>query len=99
MTVTVVIPTIGRPSLDRLFDSLAASAGDRPEEIIVVDDRPGPPQPVAEHLPGWTAGLTRVIRSGGRGPAAARNVGRRFAPSECVGVLGADGEGFCRVAR
>ena len=37
---TVVVPTIGRPSLDVLLDALASACGPRPAEIVVVDDRP-----------------------------------------------------------
>src|SRR3954454_16293596 len=37
---SVVVPTIGRPSLDVLLDALATAAGPRPAELVLVDDRP-----------------------------------------------------------
>ena len=40
MSVTVVIPTIGRPSLGRLLIALENGEGPRPQAVIVVDDRP-----------------------------------------------------------
>jgi histidinol-phosphate phosphatase family protein len=76
MSFAVVIPTIGRPSLAALLDSLDACAGPPPEQIVIVDDRPEPggrlPAPA-----GWTAQCLVIRRSGGRGPAAARNTGWR----------------------
>src|SRR5918998_1049295 len=84
---TVVVPTIGRPSLDVLLDALAASSGPRPAELIVVDDRPsGPPLQVDR------AGLppVRVLRTGGGGPARARNLGWRAARTEWVAFLDDD---------
>src|SRR5680860_1644844 len=38
--VDIVVPTIGRPSLGRLLDSLAASVGPLPGSVVLVDDRP-----------------------------------------------------------
>ncbi|OBF30336.1 HAD family hydrolase [Mycobacterium sp. ACS1612] len=69
----IVIPTIGRDSLHRLLAELDGSAGPRPAEVIVVDDRADTSTPlhVASNL------AVRVLRSGARGPAAARNVGWR----------------------
>src|SRR3954468_1338788 len=74
---SVVVPTIGRPSLGVLLDALAAPArpaapGRRPVELIVVDDRPE-----GEPLRPDRAGLppVRVVRTGGGGPARARNLG------------------------
>ncbi|MCW2661450.1 MAG: putative transferase [Mycobacterium sp.] len=69
----IVVPTIGRDSLRRLLIALERGSGPAPAEVVLVDDRP---EPVTD-LP-VTAGLpVRVLRSGGRGPAAARNVGWR----------------------
>jgi glycosyltransferase involved in cell wall biosynthesis len=77
--ITVVIPTIGRPSLRA---TLAALGPDLP--TVVVDDRPdgGAPLEVPEHV--------RVVRSGGRGPAAARNAGWRAAGTPWVAFLDDD---------
>src|SRR3954463_15802385 len=86
-TCTVVVPTIGRPSLDVLLDALAAGAGPRPAEIVLVDDRPSgaPLQPERAGLP-----PVRVVRTGGRGPAAARNLGWRTARTDWVAFLDDD---------
>ncbi len=72
--VTVVIPTVGRVALAALLTEIGvdpALGG-----VVVVDDRPqpagSPPPPL--DLP-QVAATVRVLRSGGRGPAAARNVG------------------------
>ncbi|MFS0884861.1 HAD-IIIA family hydrolase [Aeromicrobium sp. 179-A 4D2 NHS] len=83
MTTTVVVPTIGRPSLGRLLASLEAAEGTTPA-IIVVDDRPGG-EPLELARPGVV-----VLRSGGRGPAAARNRGWRAATTEWVSFLDDD---------
>ncbi|ETK31528.1 glycosyltransferase family 2 protein, partial [Microbispora sp. ATCC PTA-5024] len=77
--VTVVIPTIGRPSLAATL----AAIGPGPE-IVVVDDRTGEPEPLA------VPARVRVLRSGGRGPAAARNVGWRAATTPWVAFLDDD---------
>ncbi len=81
--VDVVIPTVGRPSLRPLVASLAAFDG----RVIVVDDRrdPYPALELAapagdasssDASPAHSAGI-EIRTSGGRGPAAARNVGWR----------------------
>src|SRR3954466_9374295 len=84
---SVVVPTIGRPSLDVLLEALAAAAGPRPAELILVDDRPtgSPLQPERPGLP-----PVRVVRTGGGGPAAARNLGWRTARTEWIAFLADD---------
>lgn len=71
---SIVIPTIGRDSLQRLLSRLSGAGA----PIIVVDDRRDPG--VALTVPPGV----RVLRSGGRGPAAARNVGWRAAGTPWV---------------
>src|SRR5215207_8305398 len=85
--VTVVVPTIGRPSLDALLDALAAAPGDRPAERVLVDDRPAgiPLRPDRPGLP-----PVRVVRTGGGGPARARNLGWRTARTEWIAFLDDD---------
>ena len=68
----VVIPTIGRPELADLVRS--ADGEPSPVCIVVADDRRDAADPLP--LPETTAPLL-VVRSGGRGPAAARNAGWR----------------------
>src|SRR3954463_3929922 len=84
---SVVVPTIGRPSLDVLLDALAAAAGPRPAELILVDDRPGG-SPLRPDRPGLPP--VRVVRTGGGGPARARNLGWRTARTEWICFLDDD---------
>ncbi|KUH93132.1 HAD family hydrolase [Mycolicibacterium acapulense] len=83
---SVVVPTVGRPSLHRLLAEFDGSAGPAPAAVIVVDDRPRPHPPleVDSRLP------VTVLRSGGRGPAAARNTGWRATRTEWVCFLDDD---------
>src|ERR1700710_541101 len=84
---SIVVPTIGRPSLDVLLDALASSSWPRPAELIVVDDRPGG-APLQLQRPGLPP--LRVVRTGGGGPARARNLGWRTAHTEWVAFLDDD---------
>jgi glycosyltransferase involved in cell wall biosynthesis len=82
----VVVPTIGRPSLDGLLSSLTRSLP-ADSRVLVVDDRPpgAPPLALARDDP-----RVRVIRSGGRGPAAARNAGWRAGSAPWVAFVDDD---------
>jgi histidinol-phosphate phosphatase family protein len=82
--VDVVIPTVGRPSLEALLEGIAAGPGPLPGAIIIADDRPRPAAPLAVRPPPPLSGRVRVISSGGRGPAAARNVGIAVSQAEWV---------------
>lgn len=73
----VVVPTVGRPSLRRLLDSLMTTGGRAPDQVVVVDDRRDPSSPL--DLTGGPAPI-RLLHTGGRGPAAARNAGWRAIP-------------------
>lgn len=93
---TVVVPTVGRPSLAALLDDLDDQGGPAPAEVIVVDDRPmnqlAPlvlPVPT-EHNRAGRQPRYRVLRSAGRGPAAARNLGWRSVGTEWVAFLDDD---------
>lgn len=82
----VVVPTVGRESVHRLLGELDGSCGPRPTAVIVVDDRadPDPPLRFQTSLP------VTVLCSGGRGPAAARNVGWRAGSAEWICFLDDD---------
>lgn len=91
--VTIVVPTVGRPSLRRLLDSLATSRGPLPRAVLLVDDRRRAASPLLDSAPpARLEGLVRVIAGRGRGPAAARNAGWRAADSEWIAFLDDDVE-------
>ncbi|MFI0424672.1 glycosyltransferase family 2 protein [Spongiactinospora sp. 9N601] len=79
--ITVVIPTIGRPCLADVLAALTPAPPDA--RIIVVDDRPGAAKLLK--APG-----AEVLRTGGKGPAAARNAGWRAARTPWVAFLDDD---------
>lgn len=90
----VVIPTVGRPSLAPLVQSLSRTVPSR-SRIVLVDDRAAPTRPLLADL----AGLHDlddpriiVVRSGGHGPAAARNRGWRSTTQPWVAFLDDDVE-------
>ncbi|MFC8098979.1 glycosyltransferase family 2 protein [Streptomyces sp. NPDC057363] len=91
----VVVPTLVRDTLADCLAALVAAIGPDPDEIVLVDDRPDPDaDPGAlEHPLGVLGDLrerTVVLRSGGRGPAAARNTGFRAVTSPWTAFLDDD---------
>jgi histidinol-phosphate phosphatase family protein len=83
---SVVIPTVGRPSLRVLLDALRAQAGPPPVAVVVVDDRREPWTRL--DLPDWAP--LQVVPGSARGPAAARNVGWRATATPWVAFLDDD---------
>lgn len=77
----VVIPTLGRATLQHCLDALAAAAGPLPRQVVLADDRRQTPCPLPVTVPAALAGRTAVVTLEGRGPAAARNAGWRAAPA------------------
>src|SRR6266536_1341664 len=86
--VSVVVPTLGRPSLAVLLDALAPADGvlPMPVELILVDDRPEDRSRPVAAVPSALAPVTRVVP----GRAAARNVGWRAAAYPWVAFLDDD---------
>jgi HAD superfamily hydrolase (TIGR01662 family) len=83
---TIVVPTVGRPSLHALLHALAAGTVPVTTPVVVVDDRRAG-QPL--ELTG--TGLDPlVVRSQGGGPARARNLGWRRARTAWVSFLDDD---------
>ncbi|MCU4183095.1 HAD-IIIA family hydrolase [Acidiferrimicrobium sp. IK] len=91
---TIVVPTVGRPSLGALLSVLLGGSAPAPAPpVVVVDDRPAGQRGRLQVGPagaGVAAGRLQVLRSGGRGPAAARNVGWRYATTPWVAFLDDD---------
>jgi glycosyltransferase involved in cell wall biosynthesis len=75
--LVVVVPTVGRPSLQAALAPVLGRV-----EVVVCDDRPDGPD---LHVEG-----AKVVRSWGRGPAAARNAGWRASTAEWVAFLDDD---------
>ncbi|GAA2519248.1 glycosyltransferase [Streptomyces levis] len=76
----VVVPTLVRGTLADCLAALVAANGPRPEQVVLVDDRPEPGPGGLEHplsVLGDLRERTTVLTGGGRGPAAARNTGLR----------------------
>ncbi|MBT2422543.1 glycosyltransferase [Streptomyces sp. ISL-22] len=89
----VVVPTLVCDTLADCLGALAAATGPPPEEIVLVDDRPAPvPGPLDHPLVvlGDLRARTKVVRGGGRGPAAARNAGLRAVRTAWVVFLDDD---------
>jgi glycosyltransferase involved in cell wall biosynthesis len=87
--VSVVVPTLGRPSLAVLLDGLADGTPPVPVELILVDDRRDATGPLVA-VPPALASLTRVVRGRAAGPAAARNTGWRAATYPWIAFLDDD---------
>ena len=86
----VVVPTVGRPSLDVLLSSLVSHPGPLPDEVVVVDDRRDPVPPLDPSSALFGRVPVRVVQGWGRGPAAARNLGWRLVSTPWVAFLDDD---------
>ncbi|SCF05565.1 Glycosyltransferase, GT2 family [Micromonospora coriariae] len=87
--ISIVVPTLGRPSLAILLDALAGQLAELPEvEVLLVDDRRDDTGELA--VPGALAAYTKVLRGLAAGPAAARNLGWREARGGWVVFLDDD---------
>lgn len=85
VSYAVVVPTTGRRGLTRLLMALDKGDYPPPAEVVVVDDRRQPRPPLT--LPDTRVPL-RVLLSGGRGSAAARNRGWRAVETDWVVFVG-----------
>ena len=87
----LVVPTVGRPSLEVLLEALAASIGQMPGRVLLVDDRRKPDTPLLPDRPPLRlASRVEVLRGPAAGPAAARNVGWRVSGADWVVFLDDD---------
>jgi histidinol-phosphate phosphatase family protein len=88
--VTIVVPTIGRPSLHTLLETIASDDGPLPRAIVLVDDRRNPTTALDDDVPPRLQTVLRVVRGRAAGPAAARNAGWRSASTTWVAFLDDD---------
>ena len=88
---SLVVPTVGRPSLRVLLEALAGGSEPVRAPVLVVDDRREGTDLAADlaDLAGALPGL-RVLRAGGGGPARARNIGWRHVTTPWVSFLDDD---------
>ena len=86
---SIVVPTVGRPSLRTLLEALAGGTHPVPGPVVVVDDRRDGPD-LAADLADLPIRDLRVVRSGGGGPARARNIGWRHTTTPWVSFLDDD---------
>ncbi|SCL23695.1 Glycosyltransferase, GT2 family [Micromonospora rhizosphaerae] len=87
--ISIVVPTLGRPSVAALLDALTGQVGELPDvEILLVDDRRDDTGELA--VPGALTAYTKVLTGRGAGPAAARNLGWRAARAPWVVFLDDD---------
>jgi histidinol-phosphate phosphatase family protein len=82
VSVAVVIPSAGRPTLGALVARLGGL------EVVLVDDRRDASVPLLDPVPDGV----RIVRGPVRGPAAARNAGMRACATEWVAFLDDDVE-------
>lgn len=87
----LVIPTIGRPSLHTLLDSLARAQGPLPQRIVLVDDRRDASSPLAlDRVDSRLSERIEIVRGKAMGPAAARNSGWRACRAPWIAFLDDD---------
>lgn len=91
MAFDIVVPTIGRPSLHALLQSLARASGPLPERIFLVDDRRIADAPLnVDDVHERLRSRITVLRGKAAGPASARNVGWRASAAPFVAFLDDD---------
>ncbi len=83
--VSVVIPTVGRPTLRAAVDSVGRQSV-LPDEIVVVNDSPEQLSVTSE----LGANVVEEFTGGGKGPSAARNKGVDRAQGELIAYLDDD---------
>lgn len=87
----VVIPTIGRPSLAALLNSIAGVQGPLPQRIVLVDDRRDASSPLTlDDVDAQLRERVAIVRGKAIGPAAARNSGWHVCDAPWIAFLDDD---------
>jgi hypothetical protein len=90
LSFDIVVPTVGRPSLDELLRGLGQCLGTQPTRILIVCDRVDPSAVSLEGVAPWVASRCTVWAAGRRGPAATRNAGWRASRADWIVFLDDD---------
>ena len=90
LSFDVVIPTVGRPSLNELLRGLGECSGPQPALILIVCDGVDASAVSVEGVARWVAARCRVMTTRGRGPAATRNAGWSASRAEWIVFLDDD---------
>lgn len=91
MAFDVVVPTIGRPSLHALLQSIGRAAGPLPGRILIVDDRADSDPPLTfDEIPERIRSHITVLKGKAAGPASARNIGWRSSNARFIAFLDDD---------
>jgi glycosyltransferase involved in cell wall biosynthesis len=87
----IVIPTIGRPSLNVLLDSLVRAEGSLPGRVLIVDDRRDASSALTlKDVDQRISSRITVLKGKAAGPASARNVGWRASQAPFIAFLDDD---------
>jgi HAD superfamily hydrolase (TIGR01662 family) len=90
-SVDIVVPSARADALARLLAALGRAGGPPGDgRVVVADDRPRGGARI--DVPAALAGRVEIVRSGARGPAAARNAGWRRSDADWVAFLDDDVE-------
>lgn len=90
LSFDIVVPTVGRPSLNELLRSLGECSGPQPTLVLIVCDGVDHAAVSLKGVASWVASRCRVIATRGRGPAATRNEGWAASRAEWVVFLDDD---------
>jgi hypothetical protein len=90
LSFDIVVPTVGRPSLNQLLRGLGECRGPQPTRVLIVCDGADPSAVSLEGVAPWVASRCRVIATRRRGPAATRNAGWAASRAEWIVFLDDD---------
>ena len=86
----IVVPTVGRPSLNDLLRGLGECPGPQPTRVLIVCDGVDPGAVSLDGVGPWVASRCTVMATAQRGPAATRNAGWAASRAEWIVFLDDD---------